>query len=87
MSTVIAITRTDRPDRDHWVPLLTPTGYQLVDRAIPYPDRNKKSFATFVATLTEAGDLIMKGYAIRMAEPGARRGDYIYPESLVITRA
>ena len=87
MSVVIAIRRTDRADRAHWIPLQTPSGYQLVSRAVPYPERNCKSSATFVATLNEAGDLVEKGYAIRMAEPKASRGDYIYPESLTVERS
>lgn len=83
---VIAIKRTDRADRAHWVPLVTPGGYQLVDRNLPYPDRNLKRKATFKATLDEAGYLVENGHAIRMAEPGARRGDYIYPEHLRVIR-
>jgi len=83
---VTAIKRHDRADRADWVPLCTSNGYQLVSRAIPYPNRNRVASATFVTTLTEAGDFIGKGYAIRMAAPGATSGDYIYPESLTIER-
>lgn len=85
MPTVSAIKRTDRPDRVDWVPLNVPSkGYQLVSRDIPYPERNRVTYATFVRDLTEAAELIREGYAIRMAEPGATRGDYIYPEHLEI---
>jgi hypothetical protein len=84
LTRAIKIKRTDRADRAHWVPLETQNGYQLVSRDLPYPDRNYASNATFVATLDEAGELIEKGYAIRMAEPAASRGDYIYPEHVEI---
>lgn len=82
----VSIVRTDRADRAHWVPLHTSRGYQLVSRATPYPDRNKVAFATFVGTMSEAAELVERGYAIRMAEPGAPRGNYIYPEDLRIDR-
>ncbi len=85
MPTVLAIKRTDRPDCADWVPLNVPSkGYQLVSRDIPYPQRNRVAYATFVRDLSEAAELIRKGYAIRMAKPGATRGDYIYPENLEI---
>lgn len=87
MARVTGIHRTDRPDRAHWRPALRPRGYQLIDRAIPYPARNLVSHATFVSTLDEAADLIAKGYAIRMSEDGMKVGDYIYPEDLRVTRA
>ena len=87
MATVTAIRRTDRPDRADWVPLLRPNGYQLLDRTLPYPDRNRTANATFVSTLTDAGDLVEKGYAIRMAACGATWGDYIYPEHLEVVRS
>lgn len=84
MRTVAAIKRTDRPDRAHWVPLETAKGYQLVSRDISYPNRNLSGHATFEPSLDKAGELIGKGFAIRMAEPGASSGDYIYPENLEI---
>ena len=71
----------------HWVPLLHPKGYQLVSSTLPYPERNWTSEATFVSSLTEAGDLVEKGYAIRMAPPGSKRGDYIYPHNLEVIRS
>ena len=84
MRTVVAIKRTDRPDRAHWVPLMTTKGYQVVSRDISYPNRNLVDYATFEPNLDKAGELIGEGYAIRMAEPGASWGDYIYPENLEI---
>jgi hypothetical protein len=84
MRAVLTIKRTDRLDRAHWVPLETLKGYQLVSREIPYPDRNVTASATFVHKLDQAAELISNGYAIRMAEPGAARGDYIYPENIEI---
>jgi hypothetical protein len=87
MRTVLAIKRTDRSDRAHWVPVKTNERYQLVNREIPYPNRNLVAYATFVRDLDQAGELIGKGYAIRMAEPGATRGDYIYPENLEVILA
>jgi hypothetical protein len=86
MARVTKITRTDRADRADWVPLLNKGRYQLVSRSIPYPGRNRVANATFVNTLDEAGDLIERDYAIRMAPPGASRGDYIYPENLKLDR-
>lgn len=74
------------PGRAHWAPVKTGRGYQLVSRAIPYPDRNRAALATFVATLDDAADLIGIDYAIRMGEPGASRGNYHYPEDLKIVR-
>ncbi len=84
MPIIVAIKRTDRADRSHWVPLVTKNGYQLVDRKIPYPDRNYVKSATFKTSLDDAAHLIKKGFAIRMAKPGAKRGDYIYPEDIEI---
>ncbi len=87
MGKVQRIERTDDPGRADWVPLRRARGYQLIDRTIPYPGRNLVANATFVATLDEAGDLIeTRGYGIRMAPPGALRGDYIYPRSLRVVR-
>lgn len=65
---------------------MTKNGYKLVDRNIPYPDRNLGRSATFKASLNEAADLIEKGFAIRMAVPGAKRGNCIYPEDIEIVR-
>lgn len=88
MGKVQRIERTDDPSRADWTPLRRARGYQLVDRAIPCPGRNLTANATFVATLEEAGNLIeMQGYGIRMAPPGAMRGNYIYPGSLRVIRA
>jgi hypothetical protein len=84
---VAAIKRTDRLDRSHWEPCKGARGYQLVNRTIPYPDRNLAKSATFVSTLAEAADLIATGYAIRMCEPGKKSGDYIYPEDLGILQS
>lgn len=87
MSKVQRIERTDDPSRTDWVPLRRERGYQLIDRAIPYPSRNLTANATFVATLDEAGDLIeMHGYGIRMAPPGSTLGNYIYPGNLRVVR-
>lgn len=83
----VTIKRIDRLDRSHWVPVQTPRGFQLVSRAIPYPERNWVVNATFKQSLEEAASLIEAGYAIRMGEPGAQRGDYIYPENLSIVRS
>lgn len=88
MGKVQRIERTDDPSRTDWVPLCRARGFQLIDRAIPYPGRNLVANATFVATLDEAGDLIeAHGYGIRMAPLGATRGNYIYPGSLQVVRA
>lgn len=81
------IRRTDRADKAYWVPLVTARGYQLVSRDVPYPERNKVSHARFELSLDRAGDLVEDNHAIRMAEPGASRGDYVYPENLVVIRA
>ena len=87
MAGVIDIKRIDRLECTDWVPLHTAYGYQLVDRAIPYPERNLRVKATFVKSLDEAGNLIeLNGYGIRMAEPGASRGNYIYPKDLRVVR-
>lgn len=83
---VVAIKRTDRADRAHWVPVFRDGTYQLVDRNIPYPARNWRSKATFEASLDKAGDLVESGHAIRMGEPGAHSGDYIYPKDLEVIR-
>lgn len=83
---MVTISRIDRADRAHWEPVRSEKGYQLVDQRIPYPDRNWIRSATFAASLDEAAKLVEKGYGIRMGEPGARRGNYIYPKSLKISR-
>lgn len=86
MAEVIRIERTNSLHGDER-PVRTKRGYQLVDRRIPHHGRNVDDNATFVDTLDEAAALIEGGYAIRMGEPEARRGNYIYPESLRIIRA
>jgi hypothetical protein len=83
---VESIVRTDDPSRADWEPLPTTQGFQLVSRAIPYPARNRTSSATFVDTLEKAWDLIHNhDYGIRMAPPGAKRGNYIYRKDLKAT--
>lgn len=86
MSRVIAIKHRE-PKRDDWEPVSTPRGFQLVDRRIPYPDRNLVARATFAATLDEAAALIERDHGIRMGPSGARRGNYIYPKDIKIVRA
>lgn len=83
MPTVKTIVRTDDPTRANWEPLLTARGFQLVNRRIPYPGRNRTSNATFVSSLDEAWELITAhDYGIRMCRPGAKRGNYIYKDAL-----
>jgi hypothetical protein len=81
---VRAIVRTDRADRVDWKPFKTPKGhYCLVSRDVPYPGRNLKANAVYVATLDEAWDLIQNhDHGIRMSPSGETLGDYIYPKSL-----
>ena len=86
-SRCVDIRRVDDPTRAHWTPLKRKKDgrYQLVDSKIPYPARNLTTSAKFVASLEEASRLIEEeGYGIRMAPPGASRGNYIYPGSLHI---
>ncbi len=86
MPKLIAIVRIDcvkNPTRANWAPVLYAEGFQLVDRSIPYPDRNLKSSATFVGTLDEAWKLIeTQDHGIRMGPPGAASGNYIYRKDL-----
>jgi hypothetical protein len=82
----ILIERTDDPSRVDWVPLYKNGLYQLIDRDIPYPERNLKASARFVGSLDEAGDLIVNhDYGIRMAASGKLRGNYICPPNLRVT--
>ena len=84
----VKIERTDDPLKANWRPIKSARGLQLVDRRIPYPDRNRTVNATFVRTCEEAADLIEHhGHGIRMGPPGSSRGNYIYPKSLKITRS
>jgi hypothetical protein len=86
MSKVIRIERIGS-DYLSWEPIVTADGYQLIDRKIPYPDRNYRAKAYFTFDADKAGDLIEKdGYGIRMGERGATRGNYIYPEMLRVIR-
>ena len=87
MGKVLRIERMGDPARVGWAPVETPQGYQLVNRAIPWPVRNHTAKATFVGSLDEAAKLIAKGHGIRMAAPGKRRGGYIFPGNLLVVRA
>jgi hypothetical protein len=68
----------------HEVPEYSSAGYQLVSPKVT-KGRNKVENATFVSTLSDAADLIDKGYSIRMTAPGLRPS-LIGPKSVKVTR-
>jgi hypothetical protein len=74
-----------RPRRKDEEPVLTGSGYELVDQRVS-GQKNKVENSAFVRSIDEAAYLIEQGFAIRMGAPGLRPS-LISQKSLRIIRS